>query len=316
MVLRSDTLDTTQVAPQERFAYFSDAMCARHVASHYSPVGPRDAFWAQVSGASLGAVDVCRIAQAPIRSVRDARMLKANPQDDFFIIAMLAGRSELLQGGRRSVQAPGDLVLLDAGNTYVHEFHGDYELLLGRLPRKMITARLPAAERLTSRTIGADVALASIMRSTLHEAAQLGSLGRGPTPPRLGATIGEVVSATLEFALCNGEVGPGYADIGQRAKQYMLDHLEEPEIDLEQVADALSVSRRTLCRVFAAEDTTAMRWLWRQRLERAYALLSEGRVRRVSDAVMQCGFNDFSHFSRAFKQAYGELPTAVLNRLH
>jgi AraC-like DNA-binding protein len=40
--------------------------------------------------------------------------------------------------------------------------------------------------------------------------------------------------------------------------------------------------------------------------------LSEGRVKRVSQAAFDSGFNDLSHFGRAFKKRYGLLPLSLL----
>ena len=68
---------------------------------------------------------------------------------------------------------------------------------------------------------------------------------------------------------------------------------------------------RTLNRLFAAESTTPIRWLWRQRLAASYKALAEGHVRQVIDAAFSCGFSDPSHFSRAFKAEFGLSPHEV-----
>ncbi|WP_425220189.1 helix-turn-helix domain-containing protein [Ralstonia solanacearum] len=55
-----------------------------------------------------------------------------------------------------------------------------------------------------------------------------------------------------------------------------------------------------------------MRWLWQQRLLAGYQALAAGRGYRVSEVALMCGFTHFSHFSRAFRQAFGMLPTDLL----
>eukprot|EP01032_Pedospumella_encystans_P034527 gene34527-39031_t len=64
-------------------------------------------------------------------------------------------------------------------------------------------------------------------------------------------------------------------------------------------------------RLFATEGTTPGRWLWQQRLEASYRALAEGRVRQVSQAALEFGFTDLSHFSRAFKARFGRSPKDV-----
>lgn len=52
------------------------------------------------------------------------------------------------------------------------------------------------------------------------------------------------------------------------------------------------------------------RWLLQRRLEEAYYLIKE-RGRKPSDVYVDVGFEDLSHFSFAFKNAYGVAPSRV-----
>ena len=129
---------------------------------------------------------------------------------------------------------------------------------------------------------------------------------------RLGISFLELLAASLEASLTAPGRRVADEDLVRQAKTFLLAHIEEPDLDLTTVADRLGVSLRTLCRAFAADGTTAIRWLWQQRLALAHRLLEEGRARNVGQVAMQCGFSDFSHFSRAFKKTYGVMPKSVL----
>lgn len=52
------------------------------------------------------------------------------------------------------------------------------------------------------------------------------------------------------------------------------------------------------------------RWLRERRLARAHGLLSSG-VLQVGEVAFQCGFENLSHFSRAFKEQFGHAPGAL-----
>ena len=57
-------------------------------------------------------------------------------------------------------------------------------------------------------------------------------------------------------------------------------------------------------------NTTPSRWLQQQRLREAYYLIKE-KGRRASDVYLEVGFEDLSHFSFAFKNAYGVAPSLI-----
>ncbi len=97
----------------------------------------------------------------------------------------------------------------------------------------------------------------------------------------------------------------------EQVKRYLMANLNETSLGLEQIARSQSIAPRTLNRLFAAEGTTPIRWLWRQRLAASYRALAEGHVRQVTDAAFSFGFSDPSHFSRAFKAEFGLSPQDV-----
>ncbi|WP_027378276.1 helix-turn-helix domain-containing protein [Chryseobacterium daeguense] len=70
---------------------------------------------------------------------------------------------------------------------------------------------------------------------------------------------------------------------------------------------SLSTFNRDFRKVF---NTTPQRWLTQKRLELAYYHLSE-KNKKPSDIFMEVGFEDFSHFSYAFKKQYGFAPSVV-----
>ena len=70
---------------------------------------------------------------------------------------------------------------------------------------------------------------------------------------------------------------------------------------------SLATFKRDFEKVFG---TSPNRWLQQKRLNDAYYLIKE-KGKRVSDVYMDVGFKDFSHFSYAFKKAFGISPSAL-----
>ncbi|NHA04386.1 helix-turn-helix transcriptional regulator [Mucilaginibacter sp. HC2] len=70
---------------------------------------------------------------------------------------------------------------------------------------------------------------------------------------------------------------------------------------------SLATFKRDFEKIF---NTSPSRWLTRRRLQEAYYLIKE-QGKRPSEVYFDLGFEDFSHFSYAFRQAYGAAPTKI-----
>jgi len=108
-------------------------------------------------------------------------------------------------------------------------------------------------------------------------------------------------------------------------KDLLFDFSEPGKIDLEAFVNAnyrfnvgldrfayltgrsLATFKRDFEKIFQESPS---RWLLQKRLEDAHFLLSV-RKRRVGEVFAEVGFKDLSHFSQAFKKAYGVAPSQV-----
>ncbi len=70
---------------------------------------------------------------------------------------------------------------------------------------------------------------------------------------------------------------------------------------------SLSAYKRDFVQVY---NTTPGKWLMEKRLQHAKHLLTIGG-RSVSDAAFESGFENSSHFSRAFSKQFGTPPSAI-----
>lgn len=94
----------------------------------------------------------------------------------------------------------------------------------------------------------------------------------------------------------------------RRVKQYLAEHLDEA-LDLNALARLVGCSAHHLSRSFSeSAGTTISRHLRRLRIERAASLLASGRF-NVSEAAVEVGYQSLSHFSKAFLEEKGCLPS-------
>lgn len=87
-------------------------------------------------------------------------------------------------------------------------------------------------------------------------------------------------------------------------------HLQEDprsRVALRQWSDRLSVSEKTLSRLFVRQTGLSFR-AWRQRLRLLSALALLERGDRVTDVALACGYDSLSAFIAAFRQQFGATP--------
>ena len=92
---------------------------------------------------------------------------------------------------------------------------------------------------------------------------------------------------------------------------YIEQHLAE-NIDIDVLCKIACMSRSKFYQQFKlAFGVTPALWQQQLRLQKAYKLLEKGEA--ISQVCYQLGFNNPSHFSRVFKQAFGTTPKSIAN---
>jgi AraC-like DNA-binding protein len=99
---------------------------------------------------------------------------------------------------------------------------------------------------------------------------------------------------------------PGKIDL----EAYMNEHYKF-NVGLDRFAYLTGRSRATFKRDFKKIfNTSPNRWLQQRRLKEAYYLLKK-KGKKTSEVYLEVGFEDISHFSFAFKKAFGVAPSLV-----
>jgi AraC-like DNA-binding protein len=95
-------------------------------------------------------------------------------------------------------------------------------------------------------------------------------------------------------------------------KRHIEANLRDPGLTPERIAAEHFVSRRQLYTLFEAEGCGVRAWIRERRLERCRRDLRDPALRdeTVLSIATRWGFTDASHFSHAFRAAYGMSPSA------
>jgi AraC-like DNA-binding protein len=96
-----------------------------------------------------------------------------------------------------------------------------------------------------------------------------------------------------------------------RIKDFVERNLGDFDLDPTMVAAALKLSPRYMNQLLELEGTSLSRYIWRRRLERAAADLTNFALNglSISSIALNNGFSDLSHFSKAFRDRFAHSPS-------
>lgn len=236
--------------------------------------------------------------------------MRQSDSGDYLLTFLTSGKMFFNQSGRTAEIGAGDLCLFDTVRPYELKCDGSYEAIHLQIPRYELDRCMPAAETVSALRVASDgryVQLAGTMiKSTIDILDE-------ESPKQLAPTLIDLISLAFDdtfFAITKDN--SRYARIVARAQDVIMDHLFDPAFDISRTPSEIGVSSRTLSRAFAQVGLTPAKWMWSKRLDVAHDMIVTGRSVSVSEVAMACGFNDFSHFSRAFKAKFGATPSSLL----
>jgi len=267
---------------------------------------------------------LCRPIRQSLGSIKAMRLtaatLSAPPVGDptgsgqeIWLLRPDQGTLELDQCGRHATTDGQEWLILDASRPYQLKSGEDFAGLCVRIPKDKLLTRVANVEGMSARTLSESAPMASLASRLILEALMLELDGESATAVHLANAIVDTLAAALDCYAAEAELGAARnVNLLDRAKSLMLANIEDSDLTINGVAEQIGVSRRTLNRLFNAEETTPTRWLWARRLELSKSLLESSAGQRVTDVALNCGFSDFSHFSRAFKSRFGMTPRSLL----
>ncbi len=268
-----------------------------------------DGFRAAITATSLPGMSFVEVRSDPMHLARTRRDVSRLDRGVFSLGLVLDGGATLAQDGREARLGPRDIVLCDSRRPFRMSFDRPFAQLIVDVDAALLAARLPTAERLTATRVDGSRGLAAVTGALLQAlGAQANDLGDGE--------VGVVDRALDLVTLTFGGLAPHSShdrQLATRVRAYIESNLADPALTSDGIAAAHGISRRTLYRIFEGQDESIGAFVLRRRLERCRAaLIDPAQVQRsVTEIALAWGFNNPAHFSRAFRQAFGQSPRAL-----
>jgi AraC family transcriptional regulator, positive regulator of tynA and feaB len=242
----------------------------------------------------------------PLPVIRSRRDIANSPQDHFSVYLQLGGRTVSFRGEESIELHAGDIGFCDPRQR--QPFRAEYggRCAIATVPRAMIDQRAPWLRSRPHRKLAAKARFADHVRLHMME------LMAGP--------MGETETSLLADSLCNLVALAAAEDLPPSRLQpelqmeallaFCRQNLHDPDLSPQHVADHIGISVRTLHARWRQIGQSFGRWLLEQRLQGCSVALRDlrQRPRNISEIAYAWGFNDLSHFNRAFRQRFDMTP--------
>lgn len=312
---RAVSARTAALPSADKFSYWNDVICSTVVDLDCRPIALPD-FEASIEGFDTPEIGVYHIHTQPHLVYRGASEIARQDNDALVINFVTSGTLYAEQDSRGVLLRAGDAAISDAARPYFLRFDDPLGCVSVKIDKSVLSERIHDYRKITASSLAAGSALTTLtfdyltsmlkMASSLNERAamQASHIFRD----LLGATVEQLVFTTGNASNAGT---PKYKAVALlQVKDFVENHLHEQSLDVATVARAAHLSARYINKLFEDEGTSLGRYLWGRRLDRCAALLKDPRQRdkAISTLAYQSGFNDSSHFSRAFKARFGKSP--------
>jgi AraC family transcriptional activator of tynA and feaB len=316
MMLQCDDFVGSQQLNFEAWRETLRALCGR-----YSPEGIESkdfTGWVRpMSVSGFMALDIGCNAERIERTYQDTRLDSA---DHYFALFQVGGRSVVTHNGQTMQLAVGDVAFIDAARpaTYLAD-NGDeaWNTVTLDLPRQPLVSHLGFEPQGGLYRRGGTSA-GRLLFNLLRDADQTEGSASSPADSYMHLAVYDLVGAL--FAPSDPWLGSRHSDtLFRRIQGIIKDGFADPDFGPNEVAAEMGISLRYLQKLFTERGSTCSELIFALRLDHAERLVhrraSLGTSQPLSEIAYACGFHDYTHFARKFRQRFGYAPGAYAEGL-
>ena len=268
-------------------------------------------FDVHMRAAQAGDVVLTKLEANRHRVIRSPRLARASDTSYLKIVAPWQGSAAVEQQGRQTWVRPGGWTIYDTTGSYEIANPQRVEHLIVMLPREHLAERGLRLEPLMARHVGGAQGISRValetMRSTFQELPSMS----GAAAQGAGELIIELVRLSLQELAGRGNATTQIEAFRDRIRDHIGQHLRDPGLSIDRIAQALNCSKRHLHNAFGAEDDTLASYILRRRLHACMRDLKNPAMahRTLTDIAFSWGFSSGAHFSRVFHEHAGLSPS-------
>ncbi|XAS69787.1 helix-turn-helix domain-containing protein [Micrococcaceae bacterium Sec5.7] len=262
----------------------------------------------------LDELSIVEVTASGHQVLRTPSLIAASDRRYFKLNLQLSGHGMLIQDNREATLRPGDLAVYDTHRPYTLAYDGGFRTLVLMFPHDALGLPVDSIGQLTAVRMAGDLGLGRMISPFMVQLAENLDLLSGTCGHRLAHNAVDLIATMFdsELGTRRGPAAGTHGDILKSIRRYIETNLGDPGMSPADIAGAHFISTRHLHHLFQETGTTVANWIRTRRLERCRRDLSDPLLagRSVSAIAARWGFIEAAHFSRIFRGAFGEPPSA------
>ncbi|WP_181183313.1 helix-turn-helix domain-containing protein [Mesorhizobium sp. B3-1-7] len=298
-------------APQLDFEAWRDLLRTKSGRYYSEGIEPdKFAGWVRpVTVRGFTALDIGSNAPRVERTYRDARLDGA---DHYFAHFQANGELAMLHNDQAVRFAQGDVALVDGSRPVTYCADGPSNIVTLALPRQALVSYLgfePEGGLFRQGGTSAGRLLFDLIREADHAEGSASS----PAESYMQLVVYDLVGAL--FAPSDPWFGSRHSEtLFRRICGIIKDGAADPDFGPNEVAAEAGISLRYLQKLFTERGSTCSDCIFSVRLDQAARLVqrraSLSTKQPLSEIAYSCGFRDYTHFARKFRDRFGHPPGA------
>ena len=307
---------TADVAQTQRLDYFAAALSESVYPLGIDRVDSRN-FHADVSFAHLGSIGVCKTIGSPHHSFRGRSEL-ARTSDHCFSLLMTLQTAWTADHRGSLHLSPRDVLIIDSEYRLKTAITSPFTAIAVAVSESWLRQWLPNPNVITGRCIPGSSLWGRALCSYLSELSP--DLAASPPLPLpvIADQVGSLLSLTATgIRGANLANTPAERSLYERMQEQIMQRCTEWELTAADVASSMSISLRTLHRVFAGANQTFGAALIEARAQIALRMLNSPSFNRLTTAEVgrRAGFPSASHFARVIRNRAGKTPLQLRHEI-
>jgi AraC family transcriptional regulator, positive regulator of tynA and feaB len=297
------TVETAKVSSRDRVALWSDALAAVCGPLLTEPLGAT--LDGTMTFGAIGRLQIGHITASRHRVGLTPVLARTERHPVAKVIIHTAGVSVYEQRGEHVTLTPGDGLVYDVSQPHVITSSETTEHFVVTVPHELVFGRGVRLDRLSGQRFSARTGVGRLAADMIHSTFD--------ELPTISPTCEDDLAASLlnvMFLSLPSEAAHTSEAVRYRIECYIRDRIRDPDLTIDDIANALRCSKRYLHMAFAASGRSIADHIWTTRLDGCRDDLAHRSDRSISEIAFAWGFSSSAHFSRAFRKRFGVTPSA------